>query len=80
MASSKLSAKSLRGRGLISPRMAASQRNGRLGGLARMKSTTAEQRQAIGEKAGAAVVTRYGVAFFRFMAQCKRKKLKPVGA
>jgi hypothetical protein len=54
--------------------MRASQRNGVLGGYARAAVTTPEQRQAWGEKAGNALLTKYGSDFFRHIAQVRWRK------
>jgi hypothetical protein len=59
---------------MSTPRMRASQRNGVLGGHARVAATTPEQRQAWGEKAGNALLTRYGPDFFRHMARERWRK------
>jgi hypothetical protein len=64
---------------ILSPRMAASQRNGRLGGLARARKLSPERRQEIGEIAGAAIVERYGHAYFRHMVE-RKKALKAAAA
>ena len=53
--------------------------NARKGGLARAQKTTKEQRQAWGEKAGTATLTRYGADYFRHIRSLRTnypKKLK----
>lgn len=64
------------GDGYLSPRMAASRRNAVRGGWARARNTTSEQRTAIGEKAGAATLARYGRDFFRQIRKRSRGRSK----
>lgn len=54
--------------------MAASQRNGRLGGLAVAKKYNSDWRSARSEKAGLTVKARYGSAFFSHIAKLRKKK------
>jgi len=67
--------------GFVSPKIAAAKRNGSRGARARLANTTFEQRQAWGEAAGAAVLTRYGHGYFKYLRSCvrpgprKRKKV-----
>lgn len=61
-------------RGVLTPRMVAGKRNGAAGGRKRSLNMTAEQRQAVSAKGGAAVVAKYGVAYFRYIRSCVGKK------
>jgi hypothetical protein len=60
--------------GTRSPRLIAAQRNGAAGGRARAAKTTLEQRQAWGEKAGAATLAHYGRDYFRHIRLLGWKK------
>lgn len=54
--------------------MAAGQRNGRLGGLARARKLSPERRQEIGEMAGAAIVARYGHSYFSHISRLSKRR------
>jgi hypothetical protein len=58
---------------VLTPRMAASQQNGAAGGAARLRNTTMQQRQAISEKGGNAVLARYGHAYYKHIRECRKK-------
>ena len=60
--------------GVLSPRMVAAKRNGALGGKARSRNLTADQITAIGEKGGAALLAKYGHAYFKYIR--RRVKLR----
>jgi hypothetical protein len=55
-------------------RLLALRRNGRLGGIARKLRYSREQRQAWGEKAGAATLARYGRDYYKFIRSLPRRK------
>ena len=57
-----------------SPRLVASQRNGRAGGLARARLYDELQLTAWGEKAGAATLARYGHTYYSHISGTKKRK------
>lgn len=58
----------------ITPRMLASRRNARLGGLATAKNHDEEWRTRRAEKAGNTVLERYGIDYFKNIRKKRRSK------
>lgn len=58
----------------ITPRMLASRKNARLGGLATARNHDEEWRTRRAEKAGNTVLERYGIDYFKTIRKKRKKK------